>query len=108
VPGASLDAVQAALASAHPLPSVPAFAAVLATPGATAAAWLHLLTLDFVQAAWVARDAAREGVPRRARAVALALCFMAGPLGLLAHLAMRAIVQRSRRRSGIVILPTAG
>ena len=101
VPGAAAAAVRAAVAAASPLPSVPAFAALFATPGATAAAWLHLLTLDFVQAAWVARDAAvcvagvAEGgsrtVPRLPVTHSLVLCFMAGPLGLLSHVVTRTV-----------------
>lgn len=95
VPGAAAAAVRAAAAAATPLPSVPAFAALFATPGATAAAWLHLLTLDFVQAAWVARDAAAAPASANGRrlpvAHSLVLCFMAGPLGLLSHVATRAV-----------------
>ena len=83
-----------------------AFAAVFATHGATAAAGVHLLTLDFVTASWVARDARRVaaaeggggrggGTSRRPPSLpvahSLVLCFMAGPLGLLRHLATRAV-----------------
>ena len=101
VPGAAAAAARAVLAAASPLPSVPAFATLFATPGATAAAWLHLLTLDFVQAAWVARDAAACvagvggggscSVPRLPVAHSLVLCFMAGPLGLLSHVVTRTV-----------------
>jgi hypothetical protein len=106
VPGDALTAVRSALAAARPRPDVAAFAAVFATHGATAAAWVHLLTLDFVTAAWVARDARRVaaaegggggggGTSRRPPSLpvahSLVLCFMAGPLGLLSHLATRAV-----------------
>jgi len=62
---------------------------LFADPWVFAAAWTHYLAFDMVVGAWIARDAVRRGTPWPLRSVALALTFLAGPVGFLAHLAGR-------------------
>lgn len=54
-----------------------------------AAAWVHYLAFDMVVGAWIARDSVRLAIPWWLRTPALALTFLAGPVGLLVHLVAR-------------------
>jgi hypothetical protein len=60
-----------------------------------AAAWTHYLVFDMVVGAWIARDAIRLGIPWPLRTLALVLTFLAGPVGFLLHLVVRAAVRRT-------------
>ena len=51
-----------------------------------AAAWTHYLAFDMVVGAWIARDSVKLGMPWVPRTVALALTFLAGPVGFLVHI----------------------
>jgi hypothetical protein len=60
-----------------------------------AAAWTHYLVFDMVVGAWIARDSVRLGIPWWLRTVALALTFLAGPTGFLAHIIGRWALRRT-------------
>ncbi len=60
-----------------------------------AAAWTHDLVFDMVVGAWIARDAVRLGIPWPLRTLALVLTFLAGPVGFLIHIVVRAAVRRT-------------
>jgi hypothetical protein len=66
-------------------------------PGLLAAGWLHYLAFDLFVGTWIARDAARRGLPHATVLPCLALCFMFGPAGLLAYAAMAFIHRRLAR-----------
>ena len=70
---------------------LPAFAAAFAHPAVSAAAWVHLLAIDMVQARWILSDGVRSRTPTRH---SLVLTLMAGPLGLVSHALTRAAVRR--------------
>jgi Domain of unknown function (DUF4281) len=63
-------------------------------PGLLAAGWLHYLAFDLFVGTWIARDAARRGLPHGAVLPCLALTFMVGPAGLLAYAAITFIHRR--------------
>lgn len=54
----------------------------------TAITWVHLLLLDLFQARWVYLDALQRNI---VSSPSIVLCFMVGPIGLLAHGLMRKI-----------------
>jgi hypothetical protein len=57
-------------------------------------AWVHYLVFDLFVGAWEARDAQRTGVPHWVLVPCLFLTLMAGPMGLLAYLAIRFVRTR--------------
>lgn len=63
-------------------------------PGLLAAGWLHYLAFDLFVGTWIARDAARRGLPHLAVLPCLALTFLFGPAGLLAYAALTFIHRR--------------
>lgn len=69
--------------------------AVFADDWVFAAAWAHYLVFDMVVGAWIARDAKSLGIPWPLRTVALALTFLAGPIGFLLHLVARLALRRA-------------
>ena len=68
--------------------------AVFADDWVFAAAWAHYLVFDMVVGSWIARDAVRLGIPWPLRTLALLLTFLAGPVGFLLHLLVRAGLRR--------------
>ena len=78
----------------HFLPALESVAALFRDPATVASAWAHLLCLDLLVARELLQDGRRRGV---ATAHSVLLCFMCGPLGLLAHLATRALAAATRR-----------
>jgi len=54
------------------------------------AGWIHYLAFDLFIGAWEARDAIRCRIPRIAVLPCLVLTFLAGPMGLLLYLLIRA------------------
>lgn len=67
--------------------------AVFADDWVFAAAWTHYLCFDMVVGAWIARDATRLAIPWPLRTLALALTFLAGPVGFLLHIGCRLAVR---------------
>jgi hypothetical protein len=62
-----------------------------------AAAWTHYLVFDMVVGAWIARDSVKLGMPWLLRTVALALTFLAGPVGFLVHIVGRGWLRKTIR-----------
>jgi hypothetical protein len=60
-----------------------------------AAAWTHYLVFDMVVGAWIARDSVKLGMPWLLRTVALALTFLAGPVGFLVHIVGRGWLRKT-------------
>ena len=52
--------------------------------------WVHYLAFDLWTGAWEAEEAGRRGMPHWAVLPCLALTFLAGPIGLVLFLALRA------------------
>lgn len=53
-------------------------------------AWLHYLAFDLLVGAWMSEEAARRGIAHAAMIPALILTFLAGPVGWLLFLVVRA------------------
>jgi hypothetical protein len=58
------------------------------------AGWLHFLTMDVFIGAWEVRDAQRLEISHLVVAPCLVLTYLAGPIGLLAYLVIRAALVR--------------
>ncbi len=58
-------------------------------PGALVAGWLHYLAFDLFVGAWISERVAALRWPHALTVVLLLLTCMLGPLGLLAHVALR-------------------
>lgn len=67
---------------------------LLSTRQALLAGWIHYLAFDLWVGSWEADDAPRARVPHALLLVCLALTFLAGPVGLLLYL----LVKAARRR----------
>lgn len=64
---------------------------LLARPELLAAGWLHYLAFDLFVGTWIAERAGASGLPHVAVLPLLALTFLFGPAGLLAHAAVQAL-----------------
>lgn len=64
--------------------------ALLSRPEAILGAWVHFLAFDLFVGSWQAEDAPKAGVPHLWLLPCLALTLLAGPVGLLLYLAMKA------------------
>lgn len=67
---------------------------LLRTREAFLAGWVHYLAFDLFTGAWEAETAPAARVPHAVLLVCLFLTFMAGPVGLLTYLVIRALRQR--------------
>lgn len=65
-------------------------------PEAVLVGWVHYLAFDLWVGSWAIEDAGKRGVPHWAMLPVLVLTLMAGPIGLLAYLAMRTLWTRRR------------
>ena len=61
---------------------------------AVVAGWVHYLVFDLFVGAWIGRDAQRCAVPHLVVIPCLALTLLLGPLGLMAYLLLRGILNR--------------
>lgn len=68
--------------------------ALLRTREAFLAGWVHYLAFDLFTGAWEAETAPAARVPHAVLLVCLVLTLMAGPVGLLAYLLVRAARQK--------------
>jgi hypothetical protein len=68
--------------------------ALFANPWVLLAGWLHYLAFDMALGAWMARRATAEGLPRWLLFAALPPTFLAGPIGFLVFLGLRAGLRR--------------
>ncbi len=71
--------------------------ALLKTREAFLAGWVHYLAFDLFTGAWEAETAPAARIPHWLLLVCLALTFLAGPVGLLTYLVLRAARQRRLR-----------
>lgn len=62
---------------------------LFASPQLALVCWIHYLVFDLFVGAWIARDAARRGIPHLALVPCLLLTLMVGPAGLLLYLVLR-------------------
>ena len=74
--------------------TLPGVMALFASPTGAVMGWIHYLVFDLFIGAWTARDARRRGVPHWALVPCLLVTLMAGPVGLLLYLAVRAGLRR--------------
>lgn len=88
------------LAGGEPLPpgagfdSLAAVRLLLSTPAALLAGWVHYLAFDLFIGSWEAEDAPAARIPHGLLLPCLALTFVAGPVGLLLYL----VIKASRRQ----------
>lgn len=81
-----------ALGEVLPTVASPTLAGVrdlLGTDHGTAAAWAHIIAFDLFVGRWAFLDGRQRGVPALVTAPVLVLTILLGPLGLVAHLAVR-------------------
>lgn len=62
---------------------------IFASDAGVTIGWMHYLAFDLFVGLWIARDADAKEFSRLAQAPVLLLTFLAGPVGLLAWLAIR-------------------
>ncbi len=67
---------------------------LLSSPAALLAGWVHYLAFDLFVGSWEVEDAPKARVPHALLLPCLALTFVAGPVGLLLYL----IIKAARRR----------
>lgn len=103
IPGL-LSAFYAALLAAHApgaeggFSSLAAVAALFRTEGVLLAGWVHYLAFDLFVGAWICRRAAAEGISPWVARLCLPPTFLAGPVGLLLFLILRALLTRKEIR----------
>jgi Domain of unknown function (DUF4281) len=68
--------------------------ALLSRPEAILAAWVHFLAFDLFVGSWQAADAPEAGVPHWLLLPCLLLTLLAGPVGLLLYLLIKAAWRR--------------
>lgn len=56
--------------------------------------WVHYLVFDLFIGAWIARDAAANGIKHLSIIPSLVLTLFVGPVGLLSYLILRTILLR--------------
>lgn len=71
--------------------SLPNVMLLFDTPGIALAGWIHYLAFDLAVGGWIVRDAHRSGIAHWLTLPSLALTFLFGPVGLLLHVALRAL-----------------
>ncbi|MEU1843060.1 ABA4-like family protein [Micromonospora sediminicola] len=80
-------------------PTLDGLRELLGTADGAAAAWAHMIGFDLFVGRWIWQDARDRGVPAAVLAPVLVLTVLLGPLGLAAHLGLRA---RWRASVGVV------
>jgi hypothetical protein len=77
-------------------PELAGVAALLATPAGAAAGWAHFIAFDLFVGRWIYLDGRARGVHPLVNAPVLVLTILLAPLGLLAHLLVRAVLTAPR------------
>ena len=72
------------------LSTLPGLAHAFSDPHVMLVGWVHYLALDLWTGAWEVEEAGRRGMPHWAVLPGLLLTFLAGPIGLLVFLCLRA------------------
>lgn len=67
---------------------------LLSTPEAMLAGWVHYLAFDLFIGSWETEDAPGANIPHWLLLPCLALTFVAGPVGLLLYLVLKAVRSR--------------
>lgn len=75
--------------------SLAAVGALFRSEGVLLAGWVHYLAFDLFLGAWMCRRGAREGINPWLVRLCLPPTFLAGPVGLLLFLGLRASVRRA-------------
>jgi hypothetical protein len=73
-------------------PTAAGVAALLGTPLGAAAGWAHFIAFDLFVGRWIHLDSRERGLHPLVMAPILVLTILLAPLGLLVHLAVRAVV----------------
>ncbi|WP_420821822.1 ABA4-like family protein [Pseudonocardia broussonetiae] len=82
-------------------PRIAGVAALLGTPVGAAAGWAHFIAFDLFVGRWCHLDARERGIHPLVMAPVLLLTILLAPLGLLAHLVVRAVAPvREPSRAG--------
>jgi hypothetical protein len=76
-------------------PTLAGVAGLLGTPLGAAAGWAHFIGFDLFVGRWIFLDARERGIPHLVTAPVLVLTILLGPLGMLVHLVVRTVRQRS-------------
>jgi hypothetical protein len=76
-------------------PELPGVAALLGTPLGAAAGWAHFIAFDLFVGRFIYLDSRERGIHPLIAAPVLMLTILLGPLGLLAHLVLRAVLPRT-------------
>lgn len=77
--------------------SIPGVRAIFQSDGGVVVGWTHYLAFDLFTGLWIGRDADAKGFSRLVQLPFLFVTLMAGPVGLLAWLAVR---ERRARKTG--------
>ena len=77
--------------------SLAGIAALFRTEGVLLAGWVHYLAFDRFIGAWICRRAEAEGIGPWVARLCLPPTFLAGPVGLLLFLALRAVLAKGPR-----------
>ncbi len=77
-------------------PTAAGIASLLSTPAGATVAWVHFLAFDLFVGRWAYLDSRARGVSAWLVSPSLFFVLMAGPLGLLLYLLVRALWQRWR------------
>ena len=72
------------------LSTLPGLAHAFSDPHVMLVGWVHYLALDLWTGAWEVEEAGRRGMPHWAVLPGLLLTFLAGPIGLMVFLCLRA------------------
>jgi hypothetical protein len=89
--GLFVTAITPESAQALSNPTLPVIAQFFSEEHAAATGWVHYLVMDLFVGRWIYWEGQRTGVWTRH---SLALCFFAGPMGLLSHIVTAAIMER--------------
>ena len=100
--GNLVDPVPAAGATPQPdfEYSVQGLMAMFRSEGGIVVGWTHYLAFDLFAGLWIARDADARGAGRLVQVPFLLATFMAGPLGLIGWLVVRAFLHGGRDGAG--------
>jgi hypothetical protein len=83
-------------------PELSGVAGLLATPVGAAAGWAHFIAFDLFVGRFIFLDSRERGIHPLVVAPVLVLTILLAPLGLLAHLLLRAVLPRRRLQEGAV------
>jgi hypothetical protein len=86
-------------------PELTGVATLLATPPGAAAGWAHFIAFDLFVGRFIYLDGRERGIHPLVAAPVLVLTILLGPLGLLAHLLLRAVLPRRSRDEGLTPAP---